>query len=316
MRKIIRYNPSLTTLNMGDFIIFDSIKRELRELFDDAFNIDVSTHLPISYIFTNLLKDADYKFVCGTNLLMGKLNGIFRQWDINIFNAKKLGPAILIGVGWWQYGNTPNIYTKQVYKRILSTELYHSVRDNYTKLMLNQMGYRNVICTACPTMWTLTKEHCLGIPVNKARDVVTTLTDYNKDYHVDQKMLDILCANYRNVYIWLQGMGDYDYLNELRGNDKIVIIPPLLERYDKILENEDIDYVGSRLHGGIRALQKKVRTIILGVDNRAKEKKKDFHINVIERENIEMLEAMINSSFNTDIIIPQDEIDKWKKQFI
>lgn len=316
MRKIIRYNPSLTTLNMGDFIIFDSIRRELAELFENAFNIDVSTHLPVSYVFSNLLKEADYKFVCGTNLLMGKLNGIFRQWDINIFNAKKLGPAILIGVGWWQYNNNPNIYTKQVYKRVLSKEFYHSVRDNYTKVMLNKMGYSNVICTACPTMWSLTREHCTKIPVSKARNVVTTLTDYNKDFYADQKLLEILYENYDKVYLWLQGVGDYEYFNKFKNNDKVIIIPPSLKEYDRILENEDVDYVGSRLHGGIRALQKKVRCIIMGVDNRAKEKEKDFHIKVIDRNCVDELGNLINTNFKTQIEIPIAEINRWKKQFI
>lgn len=316
MKKIIRYNPSLTTMNMGDFVIFDSIEKQLGPLFKDAFNVDVSTHLPISYIFSNLLKEADYKFVCGTNLLMGKLNGIFRQWDINLFNAAKLGPAILIGAGWWQYNNNPNGYTKKVYKKILSREFNHSVRDNYTKQMLNSMGFDNVICTACPTMWSLTKDHCEGIPQTKASRVVTTLTDYNKDIEKDQRMLDILSENYDKVYVWIQGTGDYAYLGELRTNDKIEIIPPSLTRYDEVLENEDVDYMGTRLHGGIRALQKQVRCVILGVDNRAKEKEKDFRIKVIDRNEVEKLSELINSSFKTEIEIPIDEINRWKSQFI
>ena len=316
MKKIIRYNPSLTTLNMGDCIIFESIVQQLAPLFEDSFNVDVSTHLPISYVFSNLLKDADYKFVCGTNLLMGKLNGIFRQWDINIFNAKKLGPAILIGAGWWQYNNNPNFYTKKVYKKILSTEYKHSVRDEYTKKMLESMGYDNVICTACPTMWLLTPEHCGDIPQEKANSVVTTLTDYNKDFEKDKKMLELLAENYDKVYLWLQGVGDYQYLKQLDPKTDLEIIPPALKNYDAVLENEAVDYVRSRLHGGIRALQKKVRTVILGVDNRAKEKEKDFNIKVIAREDVDTLPDIINSSFRTEIKIPVERINEWKRQFI
>ncbi len=315
MKKIIRYNPSLTTMNMGDFVIFDSIKTQMGELFEDAFNVDVSTHLPISYIFTRLLTKADYKFVCGTNLLMGKLNGIFRQWDINIFNAKRLGPAILIGAGWWQYNNKPNGYTKRVYKKILSTEYMHSVRDTYTEKMLRSMGFTNVICTACPTMWALTKEHCAEIPKDKAKNVITTLTDYNQDIVRDARMLEILKENYDKVYLWIQGGNDYEYFKSLN-IDGITLVPPALEKYDEILMGGDIDYVGSRLHGGIRALQKKVRTIILGVDNRAKEKHKDFNLKVIEREDVESLPELIRSSFETDINIPIENINKWKSQFI
>lgn len=316
LRKIIRYNPSLTTLNMGDYIIYDSIEKQLSELFKNAFNVDVSTHLPISYIFSNLLKEADYKFVCGTNLLMGKLNGIFRQWDINILNAKKLGPAILIGAGWWQYNNDLNYYTKKVYERILSRDYFHSVRDQYTKNKLEKMGFKNVICTACPTMWALTPEHCAGIPKEKSARVVTTVTDYNIDVLKDEEMLKMLLENYDEVNVWIQGIGDYEYLKLLKNYDRVKLIPPSLEEYDKVLESGNIEYVGSRLHGGIRALQHKLRTVIIAVDNRAKEIQTSFNINVLERENISDLSGIINNSLETEINIPTDEIKRWKSQFI
>ena len=74
--------------------------------------------------------------------------------------------------------------------------------------------------------------------------------------------------------------------------------------------------MGTRLHGGIRALQKQVRCVILGVDNRAKEKEKDFRIKVIDRNEVEKLSELINSSFKTEIEIPIDEINRWKSQFI
>lgn len=316
MKKIIRYNPSLTTMNMGDFIIFDSIKKQMGELFDDSYNVDVSTHLPVSMLFSYILKDADYKFVCGTNLLMGKLNGIFRQWDINILNAKMLGPAILIGAGWWQYNNKPNLYTKQIYKKILSRDYMHSVRDNYTKEMLNKMGFDNAICTSCPTMWALTPEHCEKIPKAKAKSVVTTVTDYSQDIEADNKMFRLLAENYDKIYLWIQGYNDMEYISKLELNDKVVFVSPALEKYDEILENEDVDYVGSRLHGGIRALQKGVRTLIIGVDNRAKEKAKDFNLNVIAREEEDNISQIVNNEIITDINIPIDEINRWKSQFL
>ena len=202
-----------------------------------------------------------------------------------------------------------------MYKKILSESYQHSVRDMYTKTMLNKMGFENVICTSCPTMWSFTKEHCLQVSKTKAKKVVTTLTDYNCDIEKDQKMLDILSENYDKIYIWLQGIGDYHYLQSLNINDKMIIIPPTLEKYDDILDNGDIDYIGTRLHGGIRALQKRVRSIIIGVDNRALEKKRDFNIPVIERQKIDELPKLINSSYITDIHIPIEEINRWKRQF-
>jgi len=315
IKKIVLYNPAISSLNMGDHIIFDGAYNQLEELLNEAFVVEVSTHLPVSRYLRHT-KDFDYKFVCGSNLLRGKMNRLFRQWDINIFNASQAGPCILVGAGWWQYGDEPNLYTKKLYKKALSSNYYHSVRDSYTEKQLKKMGFSNVINTACPTMWSLTKEHCNEIPKGKANDVVCTITDYNKDIERDSKLFQILCDNYENVYLWIQGTKDYEYFKGLNITDeKVKIINPNLKSYDLVLE-KDIDFVGTRLHAGIRALQKKKRTIIIGIDNRAIEKQKDFNLTCIKRDEIEKLELKINSTFSTEINIPIHNIEKWKKQFI
>lgn len=314
MKKIVLYNPAISSLNMGDHIIFDGAYSQLEELLNEAFIVEISTHLPVSRYLRHT-KDFNYKFVCGSNLLRGKMNRFFRQWDINIFNADRVGPCVLVGTGWWQYGDDPNFYTKQLYKKVLSPDMLHSVRDSYTETQLKKMGFNNVINTACPTMWSLTKEHCLEIPNSKSNDVVTTITDYNKDTIRDKKMLEILCDNYENVYLWLQGTQDYNYLRELNlKRDKIKLVPSNLTAYDAILE-KDVDYIGTRLHAGIRALQKKKRTIIIAIDNRAKEKQKDFNLKCIDCNELEGLSQVINSSFSTQINIPIENIKKWKSQF-
>ncbi|MCB7070217.1 polysaccharide pyruvyl transferase family protein [Caldibacillus sp. 210928-DFI.2.22] len=313
-KKVVLYNPAISSLNMGDHIIFDGAYRELEGLLNDSFIVEVSTHLPVSRYLRHT-KDFDYKFVCGSNLLRGKMNRLFRQWDINIFNAKNIGPCVLVGTGWWQYGDEPNYYTKKLYKSVLSSDYYHSVRDSYTEMQLKNMGFENVINTGCPTMWSLTKEHCSEIPSVKSKDVVCTITDYNKDLSSDKKMIEILCNHYENVYLWLQGTKDYDYYKELSvENKKIKLIPPNLKSYDAILE-KNVDYIGTRLHAGIRALQKKKRAIIIAIDNRAIEKQKDFNLKCISREEIEKLSDLINSSFTTEINIPIDNIKRWKSQF-
>ncbi|WP_423188943.1 polysaccharide pyruvyl transferase family protein [Alkalibacterium sp. f15] len=315
LKKIVLYNPAISSLNMGDHIIFDGAYNQLEYLLNKSFVVEVSTHLPVSRYLRHT-KDFDYKFVCGSNLLRGKMNRLFRQWDITIVNARQVGPSILVGAGWWQYGDEPNLYTKELYKKVLTSNYYHSVRDSYTEKQLKKIGITNVLNTACPTMWDLTKEHCSDIPNNKANDVVCTITDYNKDIVRDTKLFQILCENYKNVYFWIQGTKDYEYFQELNiTNEKVKIISPNLKSYDLILE-KDIDYVGTRLHAGIRALQKKKRTIIIGIDNRAIEKQKDFNLTCIKRNEIEMLDHKINSVFTTDINIPIDNINKWKKQFI
>ncbi|WP_059351964.1 hypothetical protein [Bacillus coahuilensis] len=115
-KKIVLYNPAISSLNMGDHIIFDGAYRQLEDLLNTSFIVEVSTHLPVSRYLRHT-KDFDYKFVCGSNLLRGKMNRLFRQWDINIFNANSVGPSVLVGTGWWQYGDEPNYYTKNYTKR-------------------------------------------------------------------------------------------------------------------------------------------------------------------------------------------------------
>jgi hypothetical protein len=60
----------------------------------------------------------------------------------------------------------------------------------------------------------------------------------------------------------------------------------------------------------------KRRTIIIGIDNRAIEMKKDFNLPIVEEKDISSLEALINSDFNTEINIPVKNIEIWKNQFL
>ena len=317
MKKAILYNPSITTLNLGDSIIFESVLDNIRPLLEDAFTINVSTHLPVSGVFANLLNEADYKFVCGTNLLRNMLERRFRQWDINCFNAKKLGPCTLIGVGWQQdrFPFTP--YTKHLYKTILSNDTIHSVRDEYTKKKLESIGITNVINTGCATMWKLTKEFCRTIPQKKAENIVFTLTDYKPNAQKDVEIINTLTKEYRTVYLWPQGSEDYRYATELGVLDKVKLINPTLEAYDELLMRDDIEYIGTRLHGGIRALQKKKRTLILAVDGRATEKKKDFNLPVEIRNDMttEKIMHLIYADRETKVEIPEENINLWKNQF-
>ncbi|MBN2850072.1 MAG: hypothetical protein JXK92_05385, partial [Erysipelotrichaceae bacterium] len=89
-----------------------------------------------------------------------------------------------------------------------------------------------------------------------------------------------------------------------------------LAEYNGLLESElDIEFVGTRLHGGIRALQLKRRTFIVAVDNRAIEKHKDFNIPVLLREDCDKLDDILTQPVKTEITIPMDKINEWKSQF-
>lgn len=316
MNKTILYNPAISSTNIGDHIIAESSKKNLERVIKDTFVIEVSTHLPLSFYYLRYISNANLKFVLGSNLLKSTFFGFKRQWNVTLRMSRMIGPCVLIGAGWWQYGNKPNFYTKVLLKSLLSKKYIHSVRDEYTLNMLKSIGIHNVINTACPTMWSLTPDHCNKICKTKSHDVIFTLTDYNKDIEKDFNFIQILIKNYKDVFFWPQGVGDLDYLKSIMGNDfQIIILKPTLEDFDRILDYKDIEYIGTRLHGGIRALQKGKRTCIIGIDNRALEMRNSFNLPVLERTDITNLELIINNEVNIDIKLPINNINLWRNQF-
>lgn len=317
MKRIFLYEPSIASDNVGDQVIVDSIKREMSFLLKNSFCVELPTHTPISNRYMYFLGKPDLKMICGSNIIVGKLNRLIhlRQWMLDLLTYHNIYGSIFIGVGAQQYNQRFNFITRYLYRKFFSKRYIHSVRDSYTEKALKDIGINNVINTACPTMWCLTPEFCKHIPSNKASQVVFTLTDYKKDKKRDNFIISTLLSEYSSVYFWPQGYGDYNYFEQLDNIETIKIIPPHLQDFDEFLSTNEMDYVGTRLHGGMRALQKQRRTIIIGVDNRAKELHHDFNIPVLPQEDIEKLSDVIKSSFQTRIIIPMENIEKFKKQF-
>lgn len=314
MKTIAILDTSIAGTNLGDRIIMDSIKGILFELFNDAFFVFIQTHDRISKPSYQLIDQSDLRFLGGTNLLSSNMDR-FNQWKITLWDSLFMKDIILSGVGWWQYQNTPNIYTRLLLSRVLSKNYLHSVRDSYTEKQLRSIGIKNVINTSCPTTWCLTKEHCKDIPRHKAKDVLLTYTKYNQKLEYDSKIFKMLSENYDKIYFWIQQPNDYEYMKKIGGN-RVSYIPPNLHSLDKILSSKDLDYVGTRLHAGIRALRHKKRTLILAVDNRAAEISKDVNLPVISREKDKQIVSWINNSYKTEIRLPEQNIEKWKKQFV
>lgn len=316
MKKIVVFNTAISSENIGDYIIMDSVNKVIYDLFENDMVFETLTHDAISKPGYKLNKIADYSFVGGSNLLSSNMNR-YNQWKVNLKDSLFLDDILLLGVGWWQYQKKPNLYTKILFKRLLSNNKIHSVRDSYTEKMLKSIGINNVLNTGCPTMWGLTPEHCAKIPSNKGDCVVFTLTDYNKNVARDLELINILLKNYKTVYFWPQGSGDFNYFKLLGNHNEISVLGANLIAFDRLLDNKklDVDFIGTRLHAGIRALQKSRRSIIIGIDNRATEKKKDFNLNVISRDSLNELEQMISVNFETQITLNTNNIELWKKQF-
>ena len=197
----------------------------------------------------------------------------------------------------------------------MSKEYIHSVRDENTKIFLEKLGF-TAINTGCCTLWDLTSQHCKDIPKIKSDTVVFTLTDYSKNIEKDQQLIDILKKKYKKIYFWPQGLEDYDYFKSLDNINNIKMLGPSLEEYETFLKNNDCDYVGTRLHGGIKALQLKKRSIIISIDNRARNMGRDYNLVCIERNDIYNLNNLIDSEIETNITLDFEKINQWKSQFI
>ena len=195
----------------------------------------------------------------------------------------------------------------------MDPHVFHSVRDSYACDQLASV-IPKVLNTACPTMWQFTPEHCQSISPRKSTSVIFSLTAWKRHPEHDLDLMNILVRNYKNVFFFPQMKEDYDYMQSFNISG-IKVLPSTVHSYDRFLENEDIDFIGTRLHGGIRALQKKHRTLVLAVDVRSTEIGKDTNLAVLRRGDASGIQTWIDNPTPTNIRLPQDAIDAWKQQF-
>jgi polysaccharide pyruvyl transferase WcaK-like protein len=321
MQNVLVLDTSVGSLNKGDDIIMKCVNYHLKDITKNSYVYTLPTHVSPFHWYqvardsnrVKIYKNAKYKFVGGSNLLTLDMLTHFPQWNINIFNYGPLKGSVLVGVGAGK-GEKLNSYTRMLYRKVLSHKYFHSVRDERTKEIVEDMGIK-AINTGCSTLWSLTSSFCKEIPHKKADSVVFTLT-YNTGGPLkeDQLLIDILNENYNSVYYWVQGIDDLEYIRKFKNIEKVQIIPPTLADFEKIL-NSDVDYIGTRLHGGIYAMRHKKRSIIISIDERARGMSESFNINIIDRKNLVSLENMINSKIITDVNVDFSKVKKWLSQF-
>lgn len=314
--RIALLDPSIGDGNLGNQIITEAVLSCTVELFPRA---EILCHPCRDNLTEQIIADmntATYSFFGGTNVLSAEMDS-YRQWGIHQDNAAQIQNLILFGVGWWQYQGAINDYTKRILRQVLHPNALHAARDSYTVQKLRSIGIENVLMTSCPTVWSLTPQHCQIVPSNKAESVVCTVTDYNKDPDRDRRLLEVLQKHYWQVYFWPQGGGDTIYLQSLAADTSaLTVLPYNLKDFDELLRTHpNIDYVGTRLHGGIRALQHGRRSLILGIDNRALEISRDIGLPVLHEADMLHLERVIQEPIVLCITLPTACIDLWKQQF-
>lgn len=322
MKNILLLNPAIGTDNIGDYIIRECVCKEMAQILRQAFVREIPTQMPAfhSYaIWRNSFAvqnyaTCDYKFIGGSNILAKDMRTHYPQWNVNIFNCKPLANSICVGVGAGA-GEHTDAYTTHLYRKILSHTFFHSVRDERSKRYVEDVLGLKALNTGCVTMWALTPEFCAQIPTKKADNVIFTLTARPGPDQRDQMLIDTLRREYDHVSFWIQGDKDEAYFHAFSNTEGIEVIPPHKAAYDAVLLRDNIEYVGTRLHGGIYALRHKKRAIIISIDERAQSISMDTGLITIEKNDLGRLPALINSEFETKLRIPFDEIARWKAQF-
>ncbi|KDP19780.1 exopolysacharide protein Wzm [Oenococcus oeni] len=325
-KKIMLLDTSVSSENLGDFIIMDAVYKELHGIFPNAFFANAATHDTVGIAARKIHELYDYTFIGGTNLLSGIYLGRNRmQWKMGFKDSKQFNDVIGLALGWSNYLNYSAIkyrpfvlLQKLFYQRIMNSRIIHSVRDSYTQKKFDEYGIKS-INTSCVTMWQLTENYLSHIKRDKSSAAILTITDYCADEEyllAYREMIEIVLKNYGTVFLWLQSPADLKIVKSLDIKDfsRIKIVPPNLESYNYIL-GKGVDYIGTRLHGGIRSLQKGNRSLIIEVDNRAKEIAKDTNLPTLNYKNIDRLDDWINHDQIMDVHVPFDNIAKWKAQF-
>ena len=94
-------------------------------------------------------------------------------------------------------------------------------------------------------------------------------------------LINTLIENYNEVFFWPQGVDDYNFLLMFKNIEKITALSASKDAFQTYLKENDTDYVGTRLHGGIYAMRHGRRAIIIAIDERAREINKSNHLNCI-----------------------------------
>ncbi len=315
MEKIALFDTSIDSDNLGDLIIMDAVVKHLREIFPQDSFINIPTHNFLNKKNREDIRECRRGFVGGTNLLCANWI-LLPQWKINFLDVFSLPSPILMGVGWQYYQRPTDFLTAIFLRQLLSKSYIHSVRDSYTEQRLKAIGISNVVNTSCPTMWELTPDHCTKISTKKAQNALITVTFYRKDFQADKKWIETIIDNYEKIYFWEQMDGDEKYIKSMNLSKDIETIEPSLVAYDNVLAGEDVDFIGTRLHGGIRAIQHKKRALVIEVDNRAAEIAKDTYLPTVKRDDINGILNWIQGSEPLKIVLPMENISRWKSQFV
>jgi exopolysaccharide biosynthesis predicted pyruvyltransferase EpsI len=310
--------------NLGDLIIHDSVKKLLEELFPGKEIIRISTHAFLAKKEKMIVNNSLYTFVGGTNILTSDIRHFPRLTPVKrkgFYLFPGFNKVILCGVGWATYDQQMDWATRFYYKSILRKNVLHSARDNYSVTKLKEAGFRNVLHTSCPTTWDINTSFSNKFNSSYGK-VLLMLTNYNKNEITDNKLMEtILHTDAHEIYFFPQSSLDSTYISTLpafkNNRSKFKLLDHKLSEFYSLISSVKLNYIGNRLHGGIKCLASDQPAMIISLDNRAIEMCKSIHLNVAERDDFSLVKKWISNEYvPPPVTLPLENIKHWKTQFV
>ncbi|NIB42855.1 polysaccharide pyruvyl transferase family protein [Pseudomaricurvus alkylphenolicus] len=208
-------NPRVSTNNVGDHFIEDSVKRILD--FDPQRSIDIDPRKPLNPGDIERINECDVAVIVGTNLWYRHIAKLGR-WMISVEELRQIKiPFVPLGVGTTQHRHEVDTFAFDEETVLLLQEIHNkcefsSARDPRTYDTLKKAGIENVRMTGCPTLYRSLKPEW-ALNKKNAKEVVITARkghDRNINIIVDelikrgmkpvlaaQKIKDLYCARRR-----------------------------------------------------------------------------------------------------------------------
>lgn len=193
MARVLAFiNPSISTRNVGDLFIEDSVKRIL--VYDRQQSVDIDPRKPIGPRELEQINACEAAVIVGTNLWYRDMPKPSR-WQFTLSDLDKIKtPIIPLGVGTTRKAGEDNGFTpetRDLIARLHADCRLGSARDWRTVEALHEAGIRNVVMTGCPTLFrSLSPTWRLRPPTNdRQRIVVTVRKGQRHNVHILLRML-------------------------------------------------------------------------------------------------------------------------------
>ncbi|MBN1142246.1 MAG: polysaccharide pyruvyl transferase family protein [Deltaproteobacteria bacterium] len=252
MKKSIAFiNPRVSTNNVGDYFIEDSVKKIVD--YDPANSIDIDPRKPLSVKDIENINKCDAAIIVGTNLWYRHISKENR-WMISTDDLKKIKvPFIPFGVGATLHRGEIGEFDKEsvsLLQQIHGQCVEASVRDPRTFEMVKKAGIDNVRMTGCPTLYRSLKRNWELQRVESNDVVVTTRKGQDTNFKIimnelrkrkknpiiaAQKKTDLFCGRRRFPFFTAGPEVLYDFK---------------IEPYQKLVQNT-YGAIGWRLHGNM-----------------------------------------------------------------